>query len=101
MQAARVAELTFAAHLRRTRRANVNSKSNTRINHLLVFLMVQAFALRRADDGGKYLNRNTGVGLFVGDGRQQLALTSVPMGMSDLVTPDKMQIHRCSIGGGD
>ena len=53
------AELTFATHLWRTQRANVNSKSNTKISLLLVFLMVQTFALGRAEKGGKCLNRNT------------------------------------------
>ena len=54
-----VAELTFATRLRRTQKANVNSKSNTRINQLLVFLMVRTFALGRTEKGGKCLNRNT------------------------------------------
>ena len=49
----------FATRLLRTRKANVNSKSNTRINQFLVFLMVQTFALGRTEKGGKCLNRNT------------------------------------------
>jgi len=59
--AASAASPTFASRLQRNRKANVGDRSSTRNNELLVFLMVQTFALVVAAKGGNCLIRSTSV----------------------------------------
>jgi hypothetical protein len=41
------------------RKSNIKHERNSKINHLLVFLMVQTLAPERAAQGTKCLNQNT------------------------------------------